>query len=130
MMRSVKVNIHILCLLLAVVLLLTSCSDGSQFDESPVLPPLPASQQSNADSLYLHLQIVNSTQPVMRAAVAATKEENAVYDGILAIFEGTSESTATLRSAVVIDQLINNPGSTDHPETVSVIQRLPIQNYP
>ncbi|MBR1545619.1 MAG: fimbria major subunit [Prevotella sp.] len=130
MMRSVKVNIHILCLLLAVVLLLTNCSDGSQFDESPVLPPLPASQQSNADSLYLHLQIVNSTQPVMRAAVAATKEENAVYDGILAIFEGTSESTATLRSAVVIDQLINNPGSTDHPETVSVIQRLPIQTNP
>lgn len=78
---------------------------------------------NSTDSCFINLHIVNNSQKTTRAVEteAASAEENAVYDGILAIFEGTDESTATLRSAVVIDQLINNPGSS---ASINVTQRL------
>ena len=83
---------------------------------------------SHSDSSYINLRIVNNQQPKTRAAVAATAAENAVYDGIICIFEGATETTATLKTATVIDQLINNPGSVaTSPNTyidVQVTQRL------
>ena len=75
----------------------------------------------HSDSSYINLRIVNSHAALTRATEAATAQENAIYDGILCIFEGGDESTATLRSAVVIDQLINNPGNSN---VVNITQRL------
>ena len=100
------------------VLLLTAC-------QSDVLPDeLEGSDKAvvgHTDSCYINLHIVNSRAGMTRATEAATAKENAVYDGILCIFEGENESTATLRSAVVIDQLINNPGNSS---SVNITQRL------
>ena len=99
-------------------LLLTAC-------QSDVLPEeLEGSDKAvvgHTDSCYINLHIVNSRAAMTRATEAATAKENAVYDGILCIFEGENESTATLRSAVVIDQLINNPGNSS---SVNITQRL------
>lgn len=80
-------------------------------------------QQTTArsDSSYINLRIVNSNATMTRATEAATAAENAVYDGILCIFEGASESTAKLKTAVVIDQLVNNPGNST---SVDITQRL------
>ena len=85
-----------------------------------------------SDSSYINLRIVNNQMPMTRATEAATAEENAVYDGILAVFRGNSESTAVLESAVVIDQLINNPGSyiIDIENGIDITQRLPIGTHP
>lgn len=74
-----------------------------------------------SDSSYINLRIVNSNATMTRATEAATAAENAVYDGILCIFEGASESTAQLKTAVVIDQLVNNPGNST---SVDITQRL------
>lgn len=74
-----------------------------------------------SDSSYINLRIVNSNAMMTRATEAATAAENAVYDGILCIFEGADESSATLKTATVIDQLINNPGNS---ASVEITQRL------
>ena len=73
------------------------------------------------DSCYINLRIVNSNAAMTRATEAAMAAENAVYDGILCIFEGADESSATLKTATVIDQLINNPGNS---ASVEITQRL------
>lgn len=104
---------------MAVILLMTACSaDGLTATE-----PQPA-QESVRTARYINLRIVNgSSQPTR----ASEQEENAVYDGILAIFEGADESSATLKSAVVIDQLINNPGTGT---SISITQRLAATHRP
>lgn len=81
------------------------------------------------DSSYINLRIVGNQTPMTRATESATAAENAVYDGILAVFRGNSESTAVLESAVVIDQLINNPGSSTD-ININITQRLPIGTHP
>ena len=73
------------------------------------------------DSCYINLRIVNSNAAMTRATEAAMAAENAVYDGILCIFEGADETSATLKTATVIDQLINNPGNS---ASVEITQRL------
>ena len=82
-----------------------------------------------SDSSYINLRIVGNQTPMTRATEPATAAENAVYDGILAVFRGNSESTAVLESAVVIDQLINNPGSSTD-ININITQRLPIGTHP
>lgn len=116
-MKRCRLQIWPVWLLLG-ALLLTAC-------QSDVLPDDLKGGDKDAvchvDSSYINLHIVNSRTAVTRATEAATAQENAVYDGILCIFEGNDESTATLRSAVVIDQLINNPGNSS---SVNITQRL------
>ena len=93
--------------------------------QSDALPEenLGGAQQTTArsDSSYINLRIVNSNAAMTRATEAATAAENAVYDGILCIFEGADETSATLKTATVIDQLINNPGNS---ASVEITQRL------
>lgn len=85
---------------------------------------------ARSDSSYINLHIVGNSQAKTRAdfSTVATASENAVYDGILCIFEGEDEEHAILKTATVIDQLINNPGSVaTSPNTyidVQVTQRL------
>lgn len=108
-------------------MLLTACSSDA----------LPGEQEggaakvvSSTDSCYINLHIVGNSQAKTRAdfSTKATAAENAVYDGIICIFEGATETTATLKTATVIDQLINNPGSVaTSPQTyidLPVTQRL------
>ena len=99
-------NISACCLLLA-VLLLTACTDYDGYDYKEV-ESSKAERLAHADSLYLNLSIVSNTH-ITRATEVGTAEENAVYDGILCIFEGDDAATATLKTATVIDQLISNP---------------------
>ena len=75
---------------------------------------------------YINLRIVGNSQAKTRATFSdqATAAENAVYDGILCIFEGENEASATLKTTVAIDQLINNPGSTANSQDLSITQRL------
>ena len=75
---------------------------------------------------YINLRIVGNSQAKTRATFSdlATSAENTVYDGILCIFEGENEASATLKTAVAIDQLINNPGSTANSQNLSITQRL------
>ena len=79
-----------------------------------------------SDSSYINLRIVGNSQAKTRATFSdqATAAENAVYDGILCIFDGENEASATLKTAVAIDQLINNPGSTANSQDLSITQRL------
>ena len=115
-----KNSLYILTLgLLLGTLFLTACQSDALPNEDNGKPVV-----SCTDSCYLNLQIVNNTKPTTRATIAATAAENAVYDGILCIFEGPDEVTATLKTAVAIDQLIKNPGSTDNPQTMNITQRL------
>ena len=79
-----------------------------------------------SDSSYINLRIVNNQTPITRTTEAATAKENAIYDGILCIFEGDDESTAQLKTAVVIDQLINNLGNSTN---VDVTQRLALGTH-
>lgn len=113
-MKRTKRHIQILSLLTA--LLLTACYDFDRY-ENVAAGEQPVSHDSSVDSSYINLHIVNNATTT-RATAA---EENAIYDGILAIFEGNGESAATLKSAVVIDQLINNPGNSS---SITVTQRL------
>ncbi len=117
-----KRHLYILTLgLLSGLLLLTACQrDALLTEQEDIGQPVA----SSTDSCYINLQIVNNAQPITRATEAATAKENAIYDGILCIFEGADESSATLKTAVVIDQLIKNPGSTDNPQTKNITQRL------
>ena len=116
-MKRSRLKIWSVWLLLG-ALLLTAC-------QSDVLPEeLEGGDKAvvdHTDSCYINLHIVNNRATMTRATEVATAKENAVYDGILCIFEGENESTATLRSAVVIDQLINNPGNSS---SVNITQRL------
>ena len=107
---------HILILSLLSALLLTACYDFDRY-ENVAAGEQPVSHESSADSSYINLHIVNNAATT-RATYA---EESAIYDGILCIFEGTSEATCTLRTATVIDQLVNNPGTSS---SITVTQRL------
>ena len=128
-MKQTKLYILTIGLLLG-ALLLTACS-------SDVLPGDDGGikEVSRTDSCYINLRIVNTSQARTRtrAVEAATSAENAIYDGILCIFEGTSESAATLKSAVAIDQLLNNSnddsGVGNNGTSVNVIQQLPLSTY-
>ena len=113
-----RYSTYITCLWLTIgVLLLSACSADVQ-EAAVVVTPT-----AEADSCYINLRIENNTG-MTRATEAATAAENAIYDGILCIFEGTDEATATLKTAVAIDQLIQNPGTTNDPQTVNITQRL------
>ncbi len=85
---------------------------------------------SRSDSSYINLRIVGNSQAMTRADATfedyATAAENAVYDGILCIFEGESESEAALKSAVYIDPLLNNPGSGTNSTDIVITQHIPI----
>lgn len=106
------------CLLAVIVLMMTACTaDGLQDEKKPVQEPV-----RTAD--YVNLRIVSSSSQLTRATA---QQENAVYDGILAVFEGSAATSATLKTAVVIDQLINNPGSGSY---IDVTQRLAPGTHP
>ena len=96
--------------------------------QSDALPEDTGSGKSGAVSAerYINLRIVGNSQAKTRATFSdeATAAENAVYDGILCIFEGENETSATLKTVVAIDQLINNPGSTANSQDLSITQRL------
>lgn len=113
---------HILILSLLTALLLTACYDFDRY-ENVAAGEQPVSHDSSVDSSYINLHIVNNATTT-RATAA---EENAIYDGILCIFEGTSEATCTLRTATVIDQLINNPGNS---MSINITQRLATGTHP
>lgn len=113
MKRTIR---HIQILSLLTALLLTACYDFDRY-ENVAAGEQPVSHESGADSSYINLHIVNNAATT-RATYA---EESAIYDGILCVFEGTSEATCTLRTATVIDQLVNNPGSSS---SITVTQRL------
>lgn len=119
-------RIYILTMgLLAGVLLLTACQNDALPAEMAEGTAMPVA--GSTDGTYLNLRIVNGVETVTRATTTGTTAENTIYDGILVIFKGNGESTATLQSAVAIDQLINNPGTST---SVDVIQRLPEGTHP
>ena len=126
-MKQTKLYILTIGLLLGALLLTACSSDVLPGDDSGI------KEVSRTDSCYINLQIVNNSQTKTRAVEPATPEENAVYDGILAIFAGTGESTATLKSAVAIDQLLNNStdnlGNINNGTSINVIQQLSISTY-
>ena len=103
------------------VLFLTACqSDVLLTEQKDINQPVVGMR----DSSFINLRIVSTSQPITRSTEAATAKENAIYDGILCIFEGTSEATCTLKTATVIDQLISNPGTAGASVDVQVTQRL------
>lgn len=102
-------------------LFLTACqSDVLLTEQKDINQPVVGMR----DSSFINLRIVSTSQPITRSTEAATTKENAIYDGILCIFEGTSEATCTLKTATVIDQLISNPGTAGASVDVQVTQRL------
>lgn len=120
--------------LLSVVMLLTACTGADDYLPEAAEQPSQIELLANADSLYLNLQIVSNSFPSTRATEAGSSEENAIYDGILCVFEGNGETAATLKSAVVIDQLINNPNEPrktilSESSSIDIIQRLPIGTH-
>lgn len=116
-MKRYKYYITLLNLLTA-ILLLVACHDYALPDGQSV-----AIAETSATS-YLNLHIVSTSTSDTRSSAA---EENAVYDGILCIFEGNSEAEAQLKSATVIDQLVNNPGNNT---SVNITQQLAIGTHP
>ena len=108
------------------MIFLTACQNDA-------LPEDTGSGKGGAVSAerYINLRIVGNSQAKTRATFSdqATAAENAVYDGILCIFEGDNETSATLKTAVAIDQLINNPGSTANSQELSITQRLADGTY-
>ncbi len=125
-----KRSLYILTLGLLLGMFLTACQTealpGEQTGGGSKTVGMP-------DTCYINLHIVNNSQPATRAVVDATSAENAIYDGILCILEGDTEGNAALKSAVVIDQLLNNStdgyGVGNNGTSVNVIQQLPIQTY-
>lgn len=104
--------------LLTAAWLLAACHDDALSDgQSITVAELSATS-------YLNLRIIGTSAAATRATAA---EENAVYDGILCIFEGNSETEARLKSATVIDQLVNNPGNST---SVNITQRLAVGTHP
>ena len=122
-MKRYRLHIWPIWLLLGMIFLAACQSEALPGDDMGGGKPIVAL----SDSSYINLRIVNNQTPMTRATEPATAEENAIYDGILAVFRGNSESTAVLESAVVIDQLINNPGSSTG---IDITQRLPIGTHP
>lgn len=109
--------------LMAWVITLAGCSADALSEGTPD----NGMGEAMSGESYINLHIVNNSQPQTRTTIAATREENAIYDGILCIFEGANESTATLKTAVVIDQLINNPGNST---SINITQRLATGTHP
>lgn len=109
--------------LMAWVITLAGCSADALSEGTPDKGTVEALSNES----YINLRIVNNSQPQTRTTEAATAAENAIYDGILCIFEGANESTATLKTAVVIDQLINNPGNST---SINITQRLATGTHP
>lgn len=108
-----KKSLYILPIcLLSVLMLLTACTDYDALLPTTADEPSPAERLANADSLFLNFRIVSNTHTT-RATQEGTPLENAIYDGILCIFEGSSETNATLKTATAIDQLISNPNPSD-----------------
>ena len=103
---------------------MTACSSDALPGEDSGI-----NEVSRTDSSFINLRIVNDVQAKTRGTDVGTAEENAIYDGILVILEGNGESSSTLKKAVIIDQLINNPGFTTD-KTIDIIQRLPIGTHP
>lgn len=113
-----KTNILTSCLLLG-LLLLTACYDYDRYPDTVSEQPSKEERLVNADSLYLNLSITNIAG-ITRATEVGTADENAIYDGILCIFEGANASTAILKTATVIDQLVSNPNPSDaHPRPLN-----------
>ena len=122
-MKQTKLYILTIGLLLGALLLTACSSDALPGDDGGI------KEVSRTDSCYINLKIVNDVQAKTRGTNVGTAEENAIYDGILVILEGNGESSSTLKKAVIIDQLINNPGFTTD-KTIDIIQRLPIGTHP
>ena len=128
-MKQTKLYILTIGLLLGAMFLAACQSDALPGEGNGI------KEVCRTDSCYINLRIVNTSQARTRtrAVEAATSAENAIYDGILCIFEGTSESAATLKSAVAIDQLLNNStddsGVGNNGTSVNVIQKLPLSTY-
>lgn len=121
-------------LLLSALMLLTACTDYDALLPTKAEEPSQAERLANADTLFLNLSIVSNSN-VTRAAEVGTSAENAIYDGILCIFEGNGETNAVLKSATVIDQLINNPNEPrptilSSSSSIDIVQRLPIGTHP
>lgn len=124
-MKRYRLHIWPIWLLLGMIFLAACQSDALPGDDMGDGKPIVA----RSDSSYINLHIVGNSQAKTRAdfSTVATASENAVYDGILCIFEGEDEEHAILKTATVIDQLINNPGSVATPGTnidLPVTQRL------
>lgn len=121
-MKRYRLHIWPIWLLLGMIFLAACQSDALPGEELGGGKPIVA----RSDSSYINLRIVGNSQAITRATFSdqATAAENAVYDGILCIFEGDNEASATLKTAVYIDQLINNPGSTANSQDLSITQRL------
>ncbi len=115
--------------LLLEALLLTACQRDVLLPEQE---DISQPEVRWTDSCYVNLHIVNtipgqfSSIPAVKPTRATAIEENAVYDGILCVFVGANEIDATLKTATVIDQLINNPGTSS---TIDVTQRLAIGTH-
>ena len=124
-MKRYRLHIWPVWLLLGMIFL-TACQNDA-------LPEDTGSGKGGAVSAerYINLRIVGNSQAKTRATFSdqATAAENAVYDGILCIFEGENEASATLKTTVAIDQLINNPGSTANSQDLSITQRLADGTY-
>ncbi len=109
--------------LMAWVMILAGCNNDALSEETPD----NGTGEAMSNESYINLHIVNTAAMTTRATEAATAAENAVYDGILCIFEGADEATAALKTAVVIDQLVNNPGNST---SVNITQRLATGTHP
>lgn len=116
-----RYSTYITCLWLTIGAMLLSACNHDQWEQEIVTDGLAATRQ---DSCYINLHIVGAA--TTRTIETATAEENTIYDGILAIFEGTNASEATLKTATAIDQLINNPGTSVN---VQVTQRLAVGTH-
>lgn len=127
-MKRYRLHIWPIWLLLGMIFLAACQSDALPGDDMGGGKPIVA----RSDSSYINLRIIGNSQVTTRATFSdqATAAENAVYDGILCIFEGTGEASATLKTAAYIDQLINNPGSEANSQTVNVTQHLSIGKLP
>lgn len=112
--------------LMAWVMTLAGCSN----DALPEGTTDNGTGEAMSSESYINLHIVNTAATTTRTVEAATAAENAIYDGILAFFVGNGETAAQLKSAVVIDQLINNPGTTGTMANVDVVQRMPTGTHP
>ena len=121
-MKRYRLHIWPIWLLLGMIFLAACQSDALPEVETGGGKQIVA----HSDSSYINLRIVNNQIPMTRATEAATAKENAIYDGILCIFEGDNESTVQLKTAVVIDQLINNPGNS---ASIDITQRLAIGTH-
>ncbi len=121
-MKRQNTYLTILCAAI-LSLLLSACANDVLPEEAVVGDSQTGGQGAGNDSVaYVNLRIING-----QATRATEAEERAIYDGILAIFEGTDAATATLKTATYIDQLINNPGTGS---SITITQRLAMGAHP